>query len=277
MLTPASTQVSASPADLEQSLADAVSGAAFAELDPAPGSLIGDRESSDTQAPVDPAGSADEAVASGAKPIVTALTVAADAGVGRRRTQVILHLLREAGIIQRTRRGYALKSKHAPAAEALQAMLTTYSDRAASDKNRLSGMMHYAETPSCRAQVIRSYFDEPAGEPCGRCDNCAGANAASVAETAASAAAPEAAELAAPMHREQVHTVETMHGSYQTTRQPASQAAAQTTAPGFQPGDQVNHRKFGPGKVLDVFDDTLLIDFVKAGSKRLRADFVAAA
>ena len=273
VLTSASTQVSASPADLEQSLVDAASGAAFAEPDPAPGSLADDADFLHSSSSRDP----EQAVRSaGEKPIVTALTVAAESGVGRRRTQVILHLLREAGIIHRTRRGYALRRKQPPAAESLEAMLATYSDRARSDKNRLAEMMHYAETPTCRAQVIRAYFDEPAGEPCGRCDNCASANHQPIAGAAsASQAEPEAAAPAQSAHREQVHTVETLHGSYQTTRQKAE--SPQPAAPAFQPGDRVSHHKFGPGKVLDVFDDTLLIAFAKAGSKRLRANFVAAA
>ena len=158
-------------------------------------------------------------------------------------------------------------------------MLTTYSDRAASDKNRLSEMMHYAETPSCRAQVVRAYFDEPAGEPCGRCDNCAAGKQQAIAGKASHSAAVlalEAAEGAAPApaaHREEVHTVETLHGSYQTTRD-VPEAVPDSA---FQPGDRVSHDKFGPGKVLEVVDDTLLIDFATTGEKRLRADFVSAA
>ena len=260
VLTPASTQVSASPAELEQSLADAASGAPFAEADPAPGSLIADPEASSA--------TAEKPLEAGSKPIVTALTIAADSGVGRRRTQVILHLLREAGVVHRTRRGYAIRSKQPPPAETLEGLLSTYAERAASDKNRLAEMMHYAESPSCRTQVIRAYFDEPLGEPCGRCDRCAAGLNGVAAEVAATAE-----DSTAHAHREQVHTVETLHGSYQTTRETPRQVASA----GFQPGDRVNHQKFGPGKVLDVFDDTLLIDFAKAGSKRLRAGFVAAA
>ena len=278
VLTPASTQVSASSADLEQSLADAASGAPFSEPDPAPGSLSAE---SDPDLSVDKPEAEERSVRrAGAKPIVTALTIAADSGVGTRRTQVILHLLREAGLIERTRRGYALKSKHAPAAEALEKLLTTYSDRAAGDKNRLAEMMHYAETLNCRAQVIRAYFDEPAGQPCQRCDNCAAADHQThPAEITHAEAEPETGPpaLQPDSHREQVHTVETLHGSYQTTRNPAEVPGAAGANPGFQPGDRVSHGKFGPGKVLGVFDDTLLIDFAHAGSKRLRADFVAAA
>ena len=282
VLTQASTDVQASPADLEQSLADAASNAPFRAADPAPGQIESSRLRSDPSGPTD-----EQPVhKASAKPIVTALTIAADSGVGRRRTQVILHLLREAGLIHRTRRGYMLRSTEAPSAEALEAMLKTYTDRAASDKHRLADMMHYAETPNCRTQVLRSYFDDPVGEPCLRCDNCAAENREAITHPALEvlahqpqSQAPVAEPEPLPTHHEDVHVFETMHGSYQTTRQTACPAAETVPAagPAYQTGDRVSHEKFGPGKVLEVFNDTLLIDFARAGSKRLRADFVSAA
>ncbi len=98
--------------------------------------------------------------------------IAAQAKVSRRRTQVILNLLRDANLIRRTPRGYVLKSSAAPTREQLEAVLQTYMDRAARDQERLADMMHYAETPDCRVQVIRAYFGDSAGDPCNRCDNC---------------------------------------------------------------------------------------------------------
>ncbi len=289
VLTVASTAVQASPAELEQSLADAASSASSAAaeglpeatFDPAPGQLhvsgepsgLSYRSGSTAEKPVRKRSS---------KPIVSALTISADSGVGRRRTQVILHLLREAGIIHRNRTGYVLKATELPSAEMLEQMLRTYTDRAASDKNRLAEMMHYAETPNCRTQVLRSYFDDALGEPCLRCDNCAAENSQAITHPAVAilsrqnVAKTPAGEPEAPVaHHQDVHTIETMHGSYQTTREQSEPAPQVETA--FQPGDRVSHKKFGPGRVLDVFNDTLLIDFAEAGSKRLRAGFISAA
>ena len=278
VLTPASTDVQATPADLEQSLADAAANATPTEADPAPGQLETSRAQPDPSSPTQE----QPILKPASKPIVTALTIAADSGVGRRRVQVILHLFREAGLIERTRRGYALQSVELPSDEMLEQMLKTYTDRAASDKKRLAEIMHYAETPNCRTQVIRAYFDDPVGEPCRRCDNCAAENLGDMEHPALEVLGkhPEGhAILAKPeplaTHHQEVHTVETMHGSYQTTRELESQPAASDAA--FQPGDRVQHQRFGPGKVLDVFDDTLLIDFARAGSKRLRSSFVTAA
>ncbi len=85
---------------------------------------------------------------------------------------MILHLLREAGLIRRGRRGYTTKRGEPPSDEALEDLLRKYTERGSSDKDRLAEMMHYAETVDCRVQVIRQYFGEEKGEPCRRCDNC---------------------------------------------------------------------------------------------------------
>ncbi len=121
-----------------------------------------------------PAGEVDseEVSAPRAKVSMAADAIAERAGVGRRRTQVILNLLREAGIVRRGRTGYVLRSAEPPTDDALAEMLKVYEDRAKHDKDRLAEMMHYAETAGCRVQVIRAYFGDPEGERCGRCDNC---------------------------------------------------------------------------------------------------------
>ena len=277
VLTPASTEVQSSPTELQQSLADAATGAPLPETDPAPGLLDSSRHQPDlagpADQPVEPTGKRSSSR------IVTALTISADSGVGQRRTQVILHLMREAGMIERTRRGYILKSSEPPSAETLERMLRTYTDRAASDKHRLAEMMHYAETPGCRTQVIQAYFDDPAGEPCLRCDNCArtGQTASTLPASIPHAQPqpePAIAQPAPEQAAQHVHTVETLHGSYQTTRELHKPAVAERT---FRPGDRVVHSKFGSGKVVDVLNETLVIDFLESGSRRLRADFVSAA
>ena len=108
--------------------------------------------------------------------IQTADIIASEANVGKRRTQVILRLLQEADLIRKEGMTYRPNRGETPSPEALEALLRTYIDRASADKIRLEEMMHYAETPNCRTQVIRTYFGEPEGEPCLRCDNCAKAH-----------------------------------------------------------------------------------------------------
>lgn len=121
--------------------------------------------------------------------VVTADIIAERAGVGRRKTQVILHLLQQAGMIRRGRRGYEVRHTDAPSDEKVMELLKVYENRADNDKGRLAEMMHYAETSDCRVQIIRQYFDEDPGTPCGRCDNCVQAGAAGVGAGHAATAA----------------------------------------------------------------------------------------
>ncbi len=220
---------------------------------------------------VGPQRSADSASAPARKPTLSALDLAAQAGVGRRRTQVILNLLREAGLVRRTPRGYVLTDAEPPTGDTLEALLKTYVDRAARDKDRLAEMMHYAETPICRTQIIRSYFGEPEGDPCNRCDNCQRAAKGEQAE-------PEelpAADTPAAEPAQHVTTIPSIHGEIHTTA-PETLPASEPE-PAFHRGDRVRHKRFGSGSVLDIHDEVVLVDFLKGGQKRLRADFLEAA
>jgi ATP-dependent DNA helicase RecQ len=213
--------------------------------------------------------------------------IAERAGVGRRRTQVILHLLREAGVIRRTPRGYALVPGKSVAEEDLERLLESYSERGSRDRDRLAEMMRYAETANCRMQVIRAYFGDEAGEPCFRCDNCARGERERVTHPAAEALfaagrVPIAAEAAiaepsapAAVGDKPVTVVESMHGEIRTTA-PETLLGNQPPAP-FRANDRVKHKRFGEGRVLDCFNGMALVDFVKGGAKRIRADFLKAA
>ncbi len=97
--------------------------------------------------------------------------IAERAELPKRRTQVILHLLRESGFVRRSRRGYTRSSKEIDAAELVKAH-ATFEEMSRQDKQRLNEMMHYAESGKCRKQLLRAYFGEDEGEPCGKCDNC---------------------------------------------------------------------------------------------------------
>lgn len=199
---------------------------------------------------------ADPASAEAGNPSASVFDISASANVGRRRTQVILHLLREAGLVRRGKRGYTLKSTEPPTDEALEELLKTYVDRAQSDKDRLADMMHYAEAVTCRTQILRAYFGEPEGEPCNRCDNC----------TQQAESAPSTAR------NEEVVRIETITGPIITTA-PETLPTLEVPSP-FVPGDHVLHKRFGPGKVLDIHEADVLVQFEKSGKKRLRASYL---
>ena len=187
----------------------------------------------------------------------------------KRRTEVILHLLREAEIIRRTGNTHTLTADP-PTDETLTHLLQIYVDRATHDRQRLADMMHYAETPDCRVQIIRAYFDQPPGDPCNHCDNCA--NSSRVPHDHANAERVIVGEIPS---QPAVTTITTIHGPIKTTA-PETLPQPALKNP-FHPGDQVRHTRFGLGKVLDLHNDIALIAFPKAGQKRLRTDFLTLA
>jgi ATP-dependent DNA helicase RecQ len=199
--------------------------------------------------------------------------IAARAEVNKRRTQVILHLLLEAGFVARGKSGYSATEEN-PTEEVLDQLLRTYVDRAQRDKDRLADMMHYAETRSCRTQVIRAYFSEPEGERCLRCDNCAAQCPGEVPpELVAHLGIAPQQPVAAP--DTSVTKVETAYGEIRTTA-PQTLPKPEPATP-FHKGDTVRHKRFGQGKVLDIHNQIALVDFLKSGQKRLRTDFLEAA
>ncbi len=216
--------------------------------------------------------------------VVTPEAISQGAGVGRRRTQVILHLLRQAGLIRRGRRGYTLKHKEPPSDAVLEDLLKVYEDRANHDRDRLGEMMHYAESVDCRVQMIRAYFSEGAGERCGRCDNCKQKEAMEtaaegVAERAGRGVAMSSASAANLLRsgeardRTDMTCVETMHGTIYTT---APETLPKPEAPcALSKGMRVNHNRFGAGKVKDVHDGVALVQFTKGGDKRVKIEFLA--
>ena len=203
---------------------------------------------------------------------VTARQIAAHAGVGLRRTEVILHLLAEEGLIQKTKHGYRIVTKETPTPDSLQQALHRYTERGQHDKDRLSEIMHYAESMACRVQIIRAYFGEPEGDPCTRCDNCL--HAVGAASLATGPALAHARADAAPVPHQEVTTVETPIGAFRTTA-PETLPHASRPCP-YQPGCRVTHARFGPGRVVDVREDNALVRFEKGGSRRLRLDFLTA-
>ena len=222
--------------------------------------------------------------------ILTADAIADFSGVGRRKTQVILHLLQHAGVIRRGRRGYVPKHTAPPSDEAIADLLRVYGERAAHDNDRLCEMMHYAETSDCRVQIIRQYFSENAGEPCGRCDNCERLAQNVVGESHTERVQAEAqhqisnrmnaiAAAAEPHPPYLSHTagnvtrVETMHGIIMTTAPETLPQTDSTTA--LTPGDHVRHKRFGPGTVRDAHGDVALIRFSKGGEKKVKVSFLS--
>ena len=224
--------------------------------------------------------------------VISADEIAERSGIGRKKTQVILHLLQEAGLIRRGRRGYTIKHTEPPTDDALTDLLRGYTERAGSDKDRLSEMMHYAETVDCRVQVIRQYFGVEAGERCGRCDNCeqaavegieaehtarvqADADRQSAHRVTALAAAAETHRADEARDGSPVTRLETMHGTIVTTAPETLPHTGEVSAPALSKGDRVRHKRFGEGTVRDAHHDMALVHFTKAGDKKIKVSFLS--
>jgi ATP-dependent DNA helicase RecQ len=195
---------------------------------------------------------------------------------GRRRTQVILYLLREAGAVRRGRSGYMLSRTGVASDAEIDYLLADYKERAGRDKERLAEMMHYAQTVTCRTQILRVYFGEDQGSPCNRCDNCArGLNAdadLTEAKPRRSRRKRAAAVAPQPAHAEEnITVIERMYGEIRTT---APETLPQAEQPTFAAGDRVRHKSFGLGRVRDLLGTVALVHFPKAGNRRVRADFL---
>ena len=226
-------------------------------------------------------------------PEMSVAAIAEKSGIGERKTEVILHLLREVGMVRRGRRGFVLARRQPPSGEALDTLLQIYLDRAHDDQDHLSDMMRYAESTECRIQLIRLHFNEPAGEPCSRCDNCRSGAAQQTPEldhaarvqveaAAHSHASTRRLDLAAhaETHRadeshdgSKVLRKETMHGTIVTTA-PETMPSPCGDHPCPQKGDAVRHDSFGSGTVKESHGDMALVHFAAAGDRKVKLNFL---
>jgi len=179
-----------------------------------------------------------------AAPRVLLRDITTVAGMGRRRTKVIVALLESAGIVQRTGRGVR-KLKDFETPEQLDAFLDTYQKRHLSDEERLAMMMKYGQTADCRMRFLRTYFGEDAQLDCGQCDNCRARQRGDLEDALAVVPPAEGVRLA---------TGETLPET--------SPVLAAIVSPGpFTAGQRVRHRSFGLGEVKEDLGDKLIVEF----------------
>ncbi len=214
-------------------------------------------------------------------------TIAEYADVGQKRTQVILYMLAEEGLVTRRGSGYRLNVTTPPSEDDITALLKTYEERAERDKQHLADMMHYAETAGCRTQILRQYFGEDLGEPCGRCDSCERGLDADRHLREADEVHRKTRRLRQPKQPDTAPDPSTgTHDAHGTTVIQTVHGAIHTTAPEtivhsepekFKRGVRVRHQRFGIGEVKDIHGKTALVRFLKQGEKKLLVDFLETA
>jgi ATP-dependent DNA helicase RecQ len=88
-----------------------------------------------------------------------------------RRVSVLCAALQDLGVLKR--RGAKLQLDQELTAAKLEEFVSGFDAHYAAKRERLESMMRYGDTTTCRMKFLRTYFDEPAGDACNHCDNCA--------------------------------------------------------------------------------------------------------
>jgi ATP-dependent DNA helicase RecQ len=191
-------------------------------------------------------------------------------GMPQRKVQVILAQLLGADIIVRKGR-FIQKIRDFASPEELDAFLGEYEDRGLSDRERLDTMMRYAQTATCRFRFMKEYFGDPVEGDCNHCDNCrARAQGLINAETPGSSLKPIRHGSASKRKRVKPAPVPIFEPP------PNAPEIPPAPEPAYKAGEQVRHKTFGNGQVIEADGETVLVQFPKA-RKKVRAEYLRAA
>jgi ATP-dependent DNA helicase RecQ len=165
--------------------------------------------------------------------------LAAAAQLAERKVRVIVAQLVKAGVVARQARRLR-RIREFESERALHEFLDSYDVRRRGDRERLDGIVRYAQATECRVRAIARYFAEPLAADCGRCDACR---------------ARAAGRLERPERRRRRPTPPT---------RPAP----------FARGDWVAHRTFGRGEVVAADAEGVTAVFAGVGEKRVDAGYL---
>jgi ATP-dependent DNA helicase RecQ len=91
-----------------------------------------------------------------------------------RRVRVVLSVLEAMGVAKEVRAARWAGVEPRPTRQAIDKAASVFESRRISDRRRLAELLKYMNLQKCRVQMMREYFGEEAGPPCGLCDSCAG-------------------------------------------------------------------------------------------------------
>jgi ATP-dependent DNA helicase RecQ len=116
---------------------------------------------------------------------LTPKQLAEASGLPEKKVKVVVALLDSIGVVERGRRVRKVRDFATP--DELEAFLREYEERHDDDRQRLTEVMHYAQSAECRMSLIVRYFSGQSDGDCGRCDNCRSSAGSNRAQAAASA------------------------------------------------------------------------------------------
>jgi ATP-dependent DNA helicase RecQ len=147
--------------------------------------------------------------------------------MAKNKLRVATKLLEDNGVVRFTADGrLELQGKERSTSDLAQCV-APYEERADHDRGKLERMVGYAQSAACRWKVLLDYFGETVDwNACGRCDNCLRPIPVTVAK-------PARPRMAVPVVK----------------------------SADFQPGEPVEVRKFGEGRVVSVAGEEVTIEF----------------
>jgi ATP-dependent DNA helicase RecQ len=177
--------------------------------------------------------------------------IASAADVPRRKTRIVLTLLKRHGMVREHRGGVWERLAEDVTRANLSHELRDYEERRQLDRRKLDAMIRYCRTAQCRTRMLGEYFGEPLPNDfeCGHCDNDA-----ELADTRAD-------RVDADFPR-----------SYRSNGAPHARSALEVAD--LEPGEEAAHETFGKGIVLALDGDRVEIDFGGHGIRTVRRDFL---
>jgi ATP-dependent DNA helicase RecQ len=175
--------------------------------------------------------------------------IAEAADVPRRKSRIVLTLLKRHGMVREHRGGQWERLAEDVTRTDLSHELRDYEERREMDRRKLEAMVRYCRTARCRTRMLLEYFGETPRDDylCGHCDN-----ESQVTDTRADPDFTGATEVEARLEG--------------GNRWPKEFTP--------EPGEEVVHGTFGSGVVLAVEGDRAEIDFGGHGIRTVRCDFV---
>jgi ATP-dependent DNA helicase RecQ len=151
----------------------------------------------------------------------------------RRAFTAALNLLEEAGAVQADA-NHCLDwaEDHPSVRTAVRRAVAVAEQHQKMDQSRVEMVRAYAETLRCRRKVLLGYFGERLDHPCGRCDTC-------------------------------------RSGTAQDHADRGQRGTADATEDELAPQARVEHRRWGPGVVMDSEPDRVTVLFESVGYKTL--------